>query len=120
MLAAWRTGRRVFWRTSTRACNFHTNRSHVFSPTKMVNPMLAEYDAKLSGILSSLGAPVLDLRAIDMDIQKCEDWRGQPEEMSDRCRCRGFIDHTGLHPGPLLAGRQVARLLSATDTHCHL
>lgn len=118
MLAAWRVGRRVFWRTSTPAC-FNSSSRTQFGAKTHLNPMLAENDAAMSATLRSLGAPVLDLRAIDVDINSCKAWRDQSLEAENNCRCQGYLDLTGLHPGPQLAARQIARLLAATDEHCH-
>ena len=115
MLAAWRAGRRVFWRSSTPSCSSSIRGGDIFSP-RVVNSMLAQYDAVLTAALTSLGAPVLDLRAIDMGVNDCD--AREDDEAVNRCRCKGYLDKTGLHPGPQLAGRQVARLLAATDSRC--
>lgn len=112
MLAAWKRGIRVFWRTTTPSCSNQSIYTYV-------NPLLNESDAIVRSTLVSRGAPLLDLRGIDIELNRCHDVEGQNEAAVNRCRCRGYIDHTGLHPGPQLASRQIARLLSLTDMHCH-
>ena len=119
MLSAWRVERRVFWRTSTPAC-YNKSKLSAFDAHSHVNPMLAENDAIVSKILRSLGAPVLDIRGIDLEINGCNTWRAGGVENENHCRCQSYVDHTGLHPGPQLAARQVARLLTATDAQCQL
>jgi hypothetical protein len=119
ILAAWKTGRRVFWRTSTRSCSNDTSRNQIFSSRK-INQMLEENDAQMTATLQSFGIPVVDMLAIDRDLNGCPKRPGEDSEALRYCRCRGFLDHTGFHPGPQLASRQIARLLSATDSHCLL
>jgi hypothetical protein len=36
------------------------------------------------------------------------------------CRCAGYVDSTMLHPGPVLASKQMAQILALTDRHCSL
>ena len=75
-----------------------------FNDPAFVNSMLAQNDALLTAALTALGAPVLDLRAIDMGVNECD--AREDDEAVNKCRCKGYLDRTGLHPGPQLAGRQ--------------
>ena len=127
--ASWRSGRRVFWRTSTPDC-FPTNATrNQFAPALMAgssgravmeslgitshsewtNTLLDENDAVIRTALKRRGLPVIDMRELEAAASGCREVG---------CLCDGYVDSTRLHPGPLLAGQQVARLLAKTDQHC--
>ena len=54
---------------------------------------------------------MIDMRELEAAASGCR-------EMA--CLCNGYVDSTRLHPGPLLAAQQVARLLTRTDKYCKL
>ena len=82
-----------------------------------MNDMLAQNDGVVRAALEERGLPVLDLSIIDQALNGCH---GMSDLILAKCRCTGFLDHTGLHPGPSLASRQVSRLLGSADAQCAL
>lgn len=137
--AAWRGGRRVFWRTSTPDCHPSTRSEFVphLKPGKPAweamtslgfqsvsqwwNSMVRESDSTVREALTRRGLPVLDMVEVDKEANRCRERLANArnsEEALLACRCDGFVDHTWYHPGPLLASRQVALLLALTDASC--
>lgn len=124
--SAWHSGRRVFWRTSTPDCsdanasfarNAPSSVAQIPSRSRYMNDMLAQNDGVVRAALEERGLPVLDLSIIDQALNGCH---GMSDLILAKCRCTGFLDHTGLHPGPSLASRQVSRLLGSADAQCAL
>ena len=140
--AAWHTGRRVFWRTTTPDC-YPRNAtrpefavalqpgkpawaamalSHYSSLSQWYNALINESDATVRAALRRHGLPVLDMVDVDIAVNGCREGLGSVRRDEDvlRCRCNGYVDRTWLHPGPMLASRQVAQLLQVTNDHCML
>lgn len=135
---AWRGGRRVFWRSNTLDC-YPTNRTRpefaaglrpgtpgrsmmdslgFASLSSWMNSLLAEHDNTVRVALERQGLPVLDMREIELEVNGCTA-HGDDASVS-ACRCEGYLDKSKLHPDPLRASRQVAKLLARMDEYCHL